>query len=519
MPAPRVLAEDWLPVAELGTESQRERTISVAIPPLSRIHVWWARRPLAASAGVVLAGLLPSWTPDVERFLGNLLAEMTESNRRSVLRPRPAFLPPRIYTAVSEDWYRDWLLHLTGTWGDPVAARVAYDVAVASGERIPNPYNYKQAYKNHVDRANIDVLHALLRRTWGGELPVVLDSTAGGGSIPFTAVRLGLPTIANDLNGVAAAVLETSVRSPARYGTSLSKETRRWGEELTTRVADRLRPFFPARPGEAIDFYLFANAIPCPKTRRTVPLSPDWWLRKKKGPVAVRMTVEKAGGFLDEPEFEVVSADGIDFDPSKGTVSRGDAVSPYDDSVIDGDYIKAEAQAGRMFPILYAIAVRGTNGKRSFRAPVQADKDALAAAASELERLRPVMESAGHLPTEYFPPGNDQRPLHYGMKRWADFFTPRQLLVHGTFSREFARIAQEVKAELPIDEADAILGQLALLQGKAVNWKLPALVVECESAVRSQRLRPTRLRFQVELHGVRGLGPSVSLDFARARQL
>ena len=65
-------------------------------------------------------------------------------------------------------------------------------------------------------------------------------------------------------------------------------------------------------------------------------------------------------------------------DPAKGVMSRGSAVSPYDHLAIDGDYIKSEAQAGRMGQILYAVAIRRSDGTRDFRAPTQLDLDALA---------------------------------------------------------------------------------------------------------------------------------------------
>jgi adenine-specific DNA methylase len=63
---PRVLIEDWLPVAELGIESRREAApIPGQFPKLKTLHVWWARRPLAASAGVVLGSVMPSWSPEL----------------------------------------------------------------------------------------------------------------------------------------------------------------------------------------------------------------------------------------------------------------------------------------------------------------------------------------------------------------------------------------------------------------------------------------------------------------------
>ena len=69
---PRVLIEDWLPVTELGIESVRESApIPGQFPKLKTLHVWWARRPLVASAGAILTSLLPAWTPELaERFAG-----------------------------------------------------------------------------------------------------------------------------------------------------------------------------------------------------------------------------------------------------------------------------------------------------------------------------------------------------------------------------------------------------------------------------------------------------------------
>src|SRR5215469_818110 len=171
---PRLLIEDWLPVRELGIESRRERAAASALPPLSFLHVWWARRPLVASAGVVLAGLLPAWSAELAAAL------------------------PDIAHLQSEQAYHAWLLRLTGIWGDPVSARAAIDRANAEGRKLKgNGYGYRQAFRNSPGRADLNLLHAVLRHTWGGDLPLVADPTAGGGSIPFTAARLGIPVHAN----------------------------------------------------------------------------------------------------------------------------------------------------------------------------------------------------------------------------------------------------------------------------------------------------------------------------------
>lgn len=164
---PRVLIEDWLPVAELGIESRRERGAASALPPLSFLHIWWARRPLVASAAVALAGVMPTWTEE-------LTASFPDA--------------PEVRT---ESAYRAWLLRLVGILGDPVRGRRMIDAANAAGVKLQgNGYGYRQAFRNPVSRSDIDLLHAILRRTWG-ELPTVADPTAGGGSILGLRADLG----------------------------------------------------------------------------------------------------------------------------------------------------------------------------------------------------------------------------------------------------------------------------------------------------------------------------------------
>ena len=446
-PKPRVLIEDWLPVAELGIESRRERGAASALPPLSFLHIWWARRPLVASAAVALAGVLPVWSED----LANAFPDAIE------LRDEKA--------------YRRWLLHLVGIWGDPVHGRRVLDAANAAGVKLKgNGYGYRQAFRNPIPRRDIDLLHSVLRHTWG-ELPTIGDPTAGGGSIPWAASRLGLPVIANDLNGVAASVLKAGVEIPSTRGLDLVPELKKWGGELVKRVERRMREYFPLQNGESVIAYIWANAVPCPRTGRLVPLLTDKWLRKVAGKeAAVRLVTELNGIELREPRFEVDLGRKVDKgDAPTGTIARGKAVSPYDNLVIEGDYIKEAAQDGLMSQVLYAVAVKTPSGERTFRAPTDDDTNALAAAQQRFDAVKDQWFATGVLPTEDFPDGNDLRPKHYGLTRWVDFFTPRQALVHGTFGEEFAGLIPEVREALG-DAADDVLFELALMQGKALNW-------------------------------------------------
>jgi adenine-specific DNA methylase len=442
-----VLIEDWLPVAELGIESRRERAAASALPPLSFLHVWWARRPLVASAAVVLGGLMPAWSQE--------LAD--------------AF--PKAKQLQTEAAYRAWLLHLVGIWGDPITARRAYDAAVASGVRIPNPYTYKQAFRNHPSRSDLDLLHDVLVRTWG-HMPVLADVTAGGGSIPFTATRLGIPSVANDINPVAAATLTAGVAIPARRGRDLVPHLKKYGSHLVGLVTKDMGPYFPSGENEQVLTYIFANAVACPRTGRLVPLMTDMWLRKTKGAeAAVRMVTSRSGQDLDAPAFEVLHGSAVDAkNASIGTVRRGDGISPYDNLVIDGEYIKAEAQAGRMRQVLYAVAIRDSKGDRTFRAPTPTDLAAIEAAEIRYAAVSSKWKTEGFLPTEEFPEGNDLRPRHYGMTAWIDFFTQRQALVHGTFAKRLAEVAEQVRADLDPDLAADVVAELAVMQGKALNY-------------------------------------------------
>ena len=268
---PRVLIEEWLPVTELGIESARESApIPGQFPKLKTLHVWWARRPLVASAGAILTSLLPAWTPE----LAKRFADTPE--------------------LASEAAYCKWVLTMCGILGDPVAARRQLEAANAAGIRLQgNGYGYKPAFKNNPTTKNTDLFHMLIKHTWGG-LPNLLDPTAGGGSIPFESVRYGLPTHANDLNSVAAAILKAGIEAPALHGLALINDLKRFGSQLVARLQDRLSLFFDRECAkeESVVAYIWARTITCPDTGKPVPLVGDWSLRrasKGKPAVAVKL--------------------------------------------------------------------------------------------------------------------------------------------------------------------------------------------------------------------------------------
>ncbi|MDI3339531.1 MAG: DUF1156 domain-containing protein [Sphaerobacter sp.] len=438
-----LLIERWLPIAEIGIESQRERGYGTPFPAPFLLHIWWARRPLTVSRAAILASLLPAWSAEW-----------------------PAELLERFPT---EERYHAWFTRLLGIKGDPVAARKLLTWARQAGTFVPNAYSYPRAFTVNPSEEDLSILQAFMHYCWGAGGPSVVDPTAGGGSIPLESLRFGLTTYANELNPVASVILAATLDYPARFGPEFAATIQRWGTELSRRVRDRLGRYFAGENGSHPPlFYLWARTVACPVTGKPVPLSPNWWLQKGSDPVAVKLVCQP-----DWPEcrFEVVRGKEVErAKPDQGTIRRGVAVSPWTGDVIDGDYIKREAQAGRMGQQLYVVGVKTERGTE-FRSPSAADRAAIAAAEEELARKLPGWLADGIVPDEEVPPvSNDQRPRQYGMTRWRDLFSPRQLLALGTVVETLRELASEIERELPADQARAVRTYLAIVVDKLVDY-------------------------------------------------
>ena len=443
----RRLIEKWLPIGELSEESTRERRSMTALPPTYYLHVWWARRPLVASRAAVLASLLPDGA-DRKKF-------------KRVL----------------------------GIQGDPVAARRALDKARRTKKKIKNPYGYDRAFKycaTAEDRAWLELeLESVAKSDWSRL--VVLDPTAGGGSIPFETVRVGLSPQANDLNPVAALIMEATVAWPSRFSSRLASAFERLAQDWRRRVEERLENhLFGQRdlPDRVDVTYLWARTIRCPYCCGLVPLSPNW--RLAPGGIGVRIK-PRLGDGLGSPEracsFEIVAAAK---DQSAGTVARGTGTCPYPDCghVIDGDEIKSQAQDGEMGEQLFAVVYKkrvkkylksGKRGKdrwvRGFRVPRPEDDNA-AEIRAQLDDKLPEWEALDIVPTGRIPVGNKTtEPHRYGMLFWRDLFSPRQLLCHGTSVEVYREMLEEDReaGELtPLRKA--AYGYLALVLDTVLNY-------------------------------------------------
>ena len=420
------LIERWLPIAALGIESIRERTPMTPFPAPNRLHVWWARRPLVASRAAVLASLLPA-----------------DADRKRFLR-------------------------VLGIHGDPVAARRLIDKAQRSGVRVSNPYDYSRAFSYVLDDRDFRWLKSEIADV------SVLDPTAGGGSIPFEVGRLGLACLGNDLNPVAALILKATVEWVGQFHQEIETVFTSLAAEWRGRMEDRLTGVFPQidLPDRVDMTYLWARTVSCPYCGGRVPLAPNW--RLAPDGTGVRLEPLAAGG-PGAPgrvcRFHVVHSAR---EQAAGTVARGAGSCPWPDCgrVIAGEEIKAQARAGAMGEQLFAVVYkervntytktgrRREKWVRRYRALRPEDDNAAEIAARLAEKL-PEWEAFDLVPGERIPDGTKTtEPLRYGMPRWRDLFSPRQLLCHGT--------GVEVYRELL--EADRAAGALTPLRQAAYGY-------------------------------------------------
>ena len=371
-------------------------------PAPNRLHVWWARRPLVAARAAVLASLL-SEDADEERFL------------RAI-----------------------------GIRGDPVSTRRKLEAAKRTGRNLgPDPYGYKRAFTwtpSGEDREWFELATGRSLAEFS-----ILDPTAGGGSIPLEASRIGLSASANDLNPVAGLILKATIEWPQRNGRELLSEFTRLAQEFVQRARPRYESIFPAEPsGVVVDGYLWARTITCPYCSGRVPLSPNW--RLAPGGVGVRVVPHLGLGPSEEGRicsFQIVDTA---TKQSAGTVARGDGICPFGDCerVIDGDEIKRQAREGRMGEQLYAVVYKRRvrtmlkpdrprdRWVREYRPPCPRDDNDVEIRA-RLDGKLPEWEAFDLVPGESIPDGlTTGQPKLYGMRYWRDLFSPRQLLCHGT---------------------------------------------------------------------------------------
>ena len=475
------LIEKWLPVNEISTEAIRERAAASALPPVNWLHVWWARRPLASSRASVLLSLVP--------------------------QPADA---PRAKDA------KEMSFKLLGT--SEGIHHIAQHLAARRrmGERDREGYgSHRRAFTHNPSVQELEWLKANLP----SPDPVVLDVTAGGGSIPFEAGRLGLRAIANELNPVACHILRATCEWPQRYGYGLLDDYREASERFQARVAELLEGVYPeeeppdcssgecphpqrgtkkhetVRAHRYVWSYLWARTVSCPSCRSEVPLSPNWRLDDKgtgmrvepeADGIALRIVHDRSACSDCKSKSKSCHLAGLHPDRavSNGTVARAIATCPACGSTTPKGHLAEEARLGRMGHRIYCAVYRdswqdrnrdGSERRREttcrvFGEPEERHFTSGDLATRELERLAAEWEADDVLPNEAVPIGNDQRPHSYGMELWVKMFNPRQQLAHGYCVQAFRECVDADRDAGRLDDRrKAAWGYVAMALDKMIH--------------------------------------------------
>lgn len=406
------LIEVALPLEAINSASAREKSIRHGHP--STLHLWWARRPLAACRAVLFAQLVDD----------------------------PSSHPEVFTTEAAVDAERARLF------------RIIEDLVV---------------WENSANEEVLERARTEIRRSCGGRLPQIYDPFSGGGSITLEAQRLGLPAQGSDLNPVAVMIGKALVELPSlfqgkgpihpgpqdrihyRNAEGLAEDVRYYGERLRDLAFQRIGHLYPnvALPaayggGEAIPIaWIWSRTVPSPDpafSGAQVPIASSFLLSAKPGKeVWIQPVVDKA---LMTISYEIRrGGTKAELAKAKEGTKAGRGANfrcLLSDTAITPDYVKSIGRAGRMGQVLMAIVAEGKNG-RAYAAPTPEQVNAAFAAKPEWK------------PTTNLP--NDPRnfwTVDYGLTTFGDLFTDRQLVALTTFSD----LVHDVRA---IIEKDALV--------------------------------------------------------------
>jgi adenine-specific DNA methylase len=454
---PKRLIEVDLPIKRISAHARREKSIRHG--HISTLHIWWARRPLAACRAVICASLWPDpadklCPPVFIKQARKLMLQWTTHERQNLLSAESR---ARFEAARQQPKKFDDATELRGALLDFIA-----DFANWDSSTVPEFLD--------TSRALTQAAHEALGGA-PGTRPLVVDPFAGGGSIPLEALRVGADAFASDLNPVPVLLNKVVLEYIPKYGQRLADEVRKWGEWIKCEAEKELAEFYPKDTDGATPIaYLWARKIQCegPGCGAEVPLIRSLWLAKKSNrsvglqlmpnPKAKRVDfqiiVKQRDGWVDQANPKV-KIENPKFD---GTVKRGSVTCHccgYTTPVARvREQLKARQGGANDARLLCVVTTKKGEASRLFRLATQHDFDALRKAANQLTKLRSQSSDKLTLvPEETLPimSGVFNAPI-YGHNTWGSVFTSRQLLGLTTL----ARLARDVSQKIPSRDADGL---------------------------------------------------------------
>lgn len=428
--ARKKLIEVTLPLRALDEQSAREKGNPFLKGHPRALHQWWARRPNVLARGLVFANCVddPSAWPDLYRTEGD------QDEERA-----------RLFRILEQlvDWDNsDSEVVLN-------AARLEIARSVARG-RIADGSGDSRDDDVMRDEVSAEIVLAYL----ADRVPPVHDPFAGGGAIPVEAQRVGLRSVASDLNPIAVMINKVLIEIPPKFAErppvgplpdgppqeqliakrwrgsgGLAEDVRRYSQWMQDEAVERIGHFYPSvvlpeqlGGGEApVIAWLWARTVHSPSPAFNgidVPLVRSFSLSSKKGKRAWVEPIISA----DRKSYEFVLRTDDDGPTSEGTVGKAGATCLLSGDPIPFPYIREEAKKGRMGARMLAV-VAGANRRRVYLSPTE-DAEGIAKAVPD-----------GDFPDTDLPPkALGFRVQEYGMLKHRDLFTSRQLLALQTFS-------------------------------------------------------------------------------------
>jgi putative DNA methylase len=427
------LIEVSIPLEVINRESAREKSIRHGHP--STLHLWWARRPLAACRAVLFAQLVDDPSSCPEEFPTKALQDAERDRLHKIIE---AIVP-------WEATQKEYLLN-------EARYEIARSFARGKGEKLLPLAQIKP-------QAIIDYLQT--------NAPPVYDPFSGGGSIPLEAQRLGLRAMGSDLNPVAVLIGKALIEFPPKFAgrkpvnpevnelhqwkgaQGLADDVRYYGRWMRAEAEKKIGHLYPkvtladGTTEATVIAWLWARTVPSPDPRAKgaqVPLVSSFVLSAKPGrevivsPVVDRKALTWAFAINDKP-----SADELKLAKTGTKSARATFSCILTGAPIPGAYIDAEAAASRMSERLMAVVAEGKR-QRIYVAPAQIQVTAAGTAAT-------IIAEQGHamgLPTQECRGTFASNALgrRYKFKTFADYFTPRQLVALTTFS-DLVMVARE----------------------------------------------------------------------------
>ena len=484
-PVRKKLIEVALPLDAINKASAREKSIRHGHP--STLHLWWARRPLAAARAVIFAQMVD----DPSEYVDVLLSD--PKKKRAALRALKKRWAAQAATAALSSESGGGETVVSGEAIGPTTQAAPSEqggqqalsemAAELERDRLFGIIEELVLWENTTNEEVLERARAEIWQSWRRacaanadhprakeifdrhRLPAFHDPFAGGGALPLEAQRLGLEAHASDLNPVAVLINKAMIEIPPKFAgkppvnpgsrkdedliarewkgaQGLAEDVRYYGQWMRDEAEKRIgylypkievtpemvrgRPDLKAYEGRELTViaWLWARTVKSPNPAFAdvdVPLASTFMLSTKKGKEAYVEPVIEGRGYRFTVKVEAPDDTGAAKVGTKPS-SRAHFRCVMSGTPISADYIRLQAQSGFMGARLMAIVAQGDR-RRVYLAPTPEHQAVVRNASAE---WKPDVE--------FFQQALGFRVGNYGMSKWSDLFTERQLVSLTTFA-------------------------------------------------------------------------------------